>query len=279
MPIDDTSSSSHLDSEKPLSSSSSPKAKPPLNITIREAELFDLPRITIVSLRAYDNDDLHHLINPPSLVGDNQSTLRYEALIWHHQQFLSPDRTTLVALAPSDLSNPDSIPKIVGFARWHRLCAPGERHRRPNQRTYPRPWIFKYVKPCLNHIANTIWSFICSQPNITNWAGLYAYSDAVRKAEEELYRVPGLWQRWELENVCVDPDYQRFGIGGKLVDWGCARADEEGLACTLEASQAGMRVYLKKGFVTIREVTVVDEEGHGGKAELTFMMREPMGRK
>jgi len=105
------------------------------------------------------------------------------------------------------------------------------------------------------------------------------YSNAVRRAEKELYGAPELRSRWELENLCVDPDYQKLGIGGRLVDWGCARADEEGLVCTLEASQEGMRLYLKKGFIKIREEVVVDEKGYGGKAKMVFMMREPVDRK
>ncbi|KAF8425262.1 acyl-CoA N-acyltransferase [Tirmania nivea] len=280
MHIEDTPSFSHLDSEaSTLPSSPSPKPKAPLTIIIREAELSDFPHTTTITLRAYANDDVHLLIYPPSLVGDNQSTLQYEILTWNRRRFLSSDRTTLVALAPSDLSNAGSSLKIVGFASWHRLRAPGERRCRSNKAIYPLVSILKPLELCLTVIANAVWSFIWPRPNVTNWAGLNAYSAAVHRAEEELYGAPGLKSRWELENLCVDPDYQGLGIGGKLVDFGCAKADEEGLACTLEASQEGMRIYLKKGFVAIREEVVVDEKGYGGKAEMTFMIREPMDRK
>lgn len=276
MPIEGTPSSYWETFTPPPASTPSPKPEPPLDIIIRQAEPSDLSHVATATLRAYASDDVQLLIYPPSLVGDNQSALHYEVLTWHRQRFLSSDQTTLVALAPSDLLNPDSTLKIVGSASWHRHRAPGERRHRP---IYPRPSIRKHLELCLTIIVNTIWSFIWPQPNVTNWAGLYAYSEVVQRAEEELYGVPWLRSRWGLENVCVDPDYQCLGIGGKLVDWGCARADEEGLACTLEASQAGMRVYLKKGFVTIREVVVVDKKGYGGKAKTVFMVREPMDKK
>ena len=263
----------------PLSSPSR-KPKPPLDIIIREAKLSDLPHTAAITLRAYANDDVQLLIYPPSLVGENQSSLHYETLTWHRQQFLSPNRTTLIALAPSDLSNHDSRLKVVGFASWNRLRGPGERRRRrADQPRHPHNSILKRLELSLTSIVNLIWSYIWPQPNVTNWAGLNVYNKAVRKAEKELYRAPRLKSRWELENVCVDPDYQGLGIGGRLVDWGCARADEEGLACTLEASQEGVRLYLKKGFIKTRAEVVVDEKGYGGKAEVTFMIREPMDRK
>ncbi|MCJ1434230.1 hypothetical protein MMC27_003597 [Xylographa pallens] len=44
------------------------------------------------------------------------------------------------------------------------------------------------------------------------------------------------------------PDHQRRGAGSMLVQWGTNVADEAGLRCYLEATQAGRHLYLQKGF-------------------------------
>jgi GNAT superfamily N-acetyltransferase len=41
----------------------------------------------------------------------------------------------------------------------------------------------------------------------------------------------------DLSILVVDPDKQRTGAGGALLRWGLTRADEEGVICTLEATE------------------------------------------
>lgn len=51
--------------------------------------------------------------------------------------------------------------------------------------------------------------------------------------------------------LTTDPKHQRRGAGAMLVQWGCDVADELGLECYLEASDAGHRLYQKKGFTDV----------------------------
>jgi GNAT superfamily N-acetyltransferase len=52
-----------------------------------------------------------------------------------------------------------------------------------------------------------------------------------------------------LDMCGVDPEYQRRGIAGKLVQWGLDEAKRRGgLECTTEASSMGRGAYMKLGF-------------------------------
>jgi len=61
--------------------------------------------------------------------------------------------------------------------------------------------------------------------------------------------VPGVWlTHADLEILGVDPAYQGYGLGSKLLKWGLSRADEEGVEVYLCSSPEGRRVYEKYGF-------------------------------
>lgn len=55
-------------------------------------------------------------------------------------------------------------------------------------------------------------------------------------------------ERWYLLMIGVSPKHQRHGIGTSLIDWGLERAQEEGVICILESSEAGQGLYERKGF-------------------------------
>ena len=74
---------------------------------------------------------------------------------------------------------------------------------------------------------------------------------------------------WILQNLCVDPQWQRRGIGGLLMQWGKNKAREEGVPVGLTASPMGEGLYKREGF---REVYRVD----GSEAGIVpVMMWEP----
>jgi predicted N-acetyltransferase YhbS len=52
----------------------------------------------------------------------------------------------------------------------------------------------------------------------------------------------------------VNPRYQGQGMGSMLLRWGCDMADTDGQDTFLIASPAGILLYLKFGFNTVREI-------------------------
>ena len=53
---------------------------------------------------------------------------------------------------------------------------------------------------------------------------------------------------WRLSNICVDPNFQRRGIGALLIQWGKEQAAREECPIGLSASEQGESLYLSEGF-------------------------------
>lgn len=93
----------------------------------------------------------------------------------------------------------------------------------------------------------------------------------------------GVWGVWDvtregimkglphyyLAPIWVLPEYQSRGIGKALLEEGLRKADEVGVACYLEATKEGKRMYEKFGFeVEGRgEYTEMVRWGKGGRPE------------
>ena len=56
--------------------------------------------------------------------------------------------------------------------------------------------------------------------------------------------------------VAVDPLFQGYGIGSRMMRWGMERAEKEGIPILLIASQSGYSVYEKLGFETLGRPTI-----------------------
>lgn len=67
---------------------------------------------------------------------------------------------------------------------------------------------------------------------------------------KELF-VGELAEHWLLTKLSVDPAWRRQGIATILLKWGLDRAREEGVVVCLNATRAGMALYLKAGFVQL----------------------------
>lgn len=67
-----------------------------------------------------------------------------------------------------------------------------------------------------------------------------------------------------LNQLAVHPSHQGRGIGSLLLNWGLEKADTEGLAVYLTASEAGKRMYDKRGF-EVRRVVEWDRAEWGGE--------------
>ena len=81
-------------------------------------------------------------------------------------------------------------------------------------------------------------------------------------------------KHWYLELLATRPEWQGKGAGGLMLDWGCARADGDGVETYLESSPAGKRLYEKKGFKELDRLVVPSKvEGEEDFVEC-FMLRD-----
>jgi len=71
-----------------------------------------------------------------------------------------------------------------------------------------------------------------------------------------------------LKELYVRPEYQRQGLGGRLVEWGVKKADELGILAYTEASAKGLGLYLRYGFYEMDRVTVDLGDWGGEKGQL-----------
>lgn len=65
---------------------------------------------------------------------------------------------------------------------------------------------------------------------------------------------------WTLLALGVSPKYERRGIATELLQWGLTRADKCKQSTYVVASEAGMKLYCKRGFVVVhREEAVLPQ--------------------
>jgi len=65
-----------------------------------------------------------------------------------------------------------------------------------------------------------------------------------------------------LRTLSVVREYQRKGIGTLMVKWGIEKAEEKGLGVvTLCASDEGLEMYKRLGFVVVGNAKVKDDDG------------------
>lgn len=70
---------------------------------------------------------------------------------------------------------------------------------------------------------------------------------------------------WYLCILIIHPNYQRKGIGGKMLQWGLRQAKETGERAYLESSLAGDALYIKHGFTQNGSITIGGPKAGGGK--------------
>jgi GNAT superfamily N-acetyltransferase len=65
---------------------------------------------------------------------------------------------------------------------------------------------------------------------------------------------------WLLENLTTHADYQRRGIGARLIKWGLDQAEAERVPVSVESSFAGVSLYEKMGFRKFDEMRYGEKE-------------------
>jgi GNAT superfamily N-acetyltransferase len=83
---------------------------------------------------------------------------------------------------------------------------------------------------------------------------------------------------WCLENLVVDPPFQRMGVGRKLLMHMLEKADRRGVECWTDASPIGLKLYRSLGWIDIG-ATEYNLEDWGGKKgavhKVVGMVRKP----
>jgi len=85
---------------------------------------------------------------------------------------------------------------------------------------------------------------------------------------------------WFLELLSVRGEYQRHGIGARLIKWGTDQADKEGLETYLDGSEKGQPWYEKwHGFRYGKQIPIPDRPDAYGSFRYVSMVRPPQAAK
>lgn len=120
----------------------------------------------------------------------------------------------------------------------------------------------------LAELKNKYWDFFS-----LDWSQDRKNRDILIEAFAQTFGEDIFPEAWLLANVVTHKDYQRRGIGARLVKWGLDQTEAERVPCGVESSFAGLRLYEKMGFRQF------DELRYGDKERETFpvMVWEPSG--
>ena len=95
-----------------------------------------------------------------------------------------------------------------------------------------------------------------------------------------MFRQPFLTQT-ELDVLNVHPDYQRNGLGARLVNWGIDMSEEKGWQSVIVSTKAGYPLYTKCGYDK-QEIWYIDLDKLANKGGLYFnaiLTRYPKERR
>lgn len=207
------------------------------NMHLRTARPSDEPELALICTRAFFDEDLFGRVIHPHRLEYPEDV----QIFWHErvrEDWSNPCNKVIVAVT----NDKEQGEKILGMAVWQRqgddvgaqqvksewtdhgewpaLLSTHNRALDPSNKT-----ILEEAAPFTKHY----WS----GPNTTNWY---------------------------LSLCCVHPDAKGRGVGRLLVRWGLDRAEKEGVAASVVASDGSDAFYLKCGF---DEVVGTASEGNG----------------
>jgi len=216
---------------------------------LREGLLEDLPYVTDIGSEALWNDEIVQYLAPNR--AKHPLSHRDNYLFRTKKRFFAGDRL-IVAITDEDDGGVNGHEKIVGFAFWsdtERTSCP------PNTSTSclgngtcvsARPY-HVLMKAGFEQAALRI-------------EGLYRWYFNIDRSYDKL-KLAKFWQLlsqnpffedtshyWELEILAVAPQYQRQGVGSKLLEWGMAQAAAVRLPVVVAATVKGEHLYAKHGF-------------------------------
>ncbi|KAF3934521.1 hypothetical protein ABW19_dt0206084 [Dactylella cylindrospora] len=160
---------------------------------------------------------------------------------------LSPNNWVVVAYLKEIGEDGEEREVVVGHGVWERRGKTGDEEAK-------RDYFLQRIERWLFALHVKINDFFFPNP-AANKLAIALMSAFVKELKVRASKIPNFENQYHLNFLGVDPKYQRRGVGAAIVNWGVDKARKAGLSCSLEASQAGKRVYTKCGF---REEAVCD---------------------
>ena len=191
------------------------------NLSLRAASVEDVPAMVDVFFSAFQDSELNARCFPASAP---ESPAYFDA--WIRRNLASPADHMLVVeqqQLPSGESPGTTV--IAGWARWG---------RRPRPETQPEPVVFTA-------------DMFPPTGNGALAASFFQFN------HDATHRIAGHLDHWFLSTLVVDRAWQRRGVGKMLLRWGVDRADEEGWAAYLNATEEAKGLYESVGFRNVSE--------------------------
>lgn len=204
---------------------------------LRLAEPSDEPIIAAICTRAFFDEDLFGRVIHPQRNKFPQDV----QIFWHQwvrNDWSNPRNKIIVAVTTDETQQE----KIIGAAIWQRQGGDDGAQKVTDEWADPGPW------PLLPSTQNR--ALDPSKANILQESASYTkhYWDGASATN------------WYLSLCCVDPAVKGRGAGRLLVRWGLDRAEDEGIAASVMASEGSDAFYLKCGY---DEVVGNANEGDG----------------
>ncbi|KAJ4986525.1 Puromycin N-acetyltransferase 2 [Stagonosporopsis vannaccii] len=206
-------------------------------MNLRLAQKSDEPSIVEICTRAFFDEDLFGRVIHP-----HRNEFPQDVQIFWHQwvrtDWSNPQNKIIVAVTIDDADQE----KIIGVAIWQRQGGDDGAQKNKDEWADPGEW------PVLPSTQNR--ALDPSKANILQDSASYT----------KHYWAGSNATNWYLSLCCVDPVVKGRGAGRLLVRWGLDRAENEGIAASVMASEGSDAFYLKCGF---DEVVGNANEGNG----------------
>lgn len=219
---------------------------------LRPTTTADIPRCATIHDAAFEDNELSDFLAP--------DRAKYP-LSWHHRtlmtertKYYQPNAWNFVCVADAE----DGFARegeILGFVRWI--------HRASKEEAASEPWtrhlsVLDRAESWLCW-AELKWENTLRRNPAVSWTNLDAFIGSIIKATG--FADVRATTHWYLDSLAVAPEYQRRGVGQKMVNWGLERAEGETkertaagkapVPATLIASGPGLHLYRSLGFKVV----------------------------